>query len=719
MKRNNLILVLTTMFVLVASCFSPLSVNLAKAADLISCDESGVCTVRLDYYDWPDYENNIVYGFQNLGHGQNEWVIPAGGVSQSFGARIGQMADSGYKTLQKKDMSWMPALGVCDVASIVHYVAEMNGLQSTRSTDNHVQLPVLPYDGHYANSIFQNESTGNYDQDLELKNELSKDAVIRWMINEHVLTIWVEIEGETKVIQTPSVESTLLPNGVVIKTSSEIPTQTSPDLKNILDQTGTTKVIFAVAMILVLIAAVKVWSMNRKVYLLEKQLGKKTVYKKSKILVAYWWLTVVLMIVSFWLKDEVLWMFTGISVQIWVIQKLRDWGKKFILNTGLEKHIPWFLDLTKELVLVLIVGCYVAYVVTFGIMWVPIVWANSGEDIPEIPVWAQNPNPDPVIWSGAPLAKLPEGVVIPIVWEPILKAVNEEGGTAREAALLYAVQRSECARADFNTCTSSAGAQGPFQFMPTTWPDYSETSWNKWDLHDSARAAYRMFKKLRFFEQTTKSDFQNRFTGQDGGLVWNHGTPGSAAYDGWDQSGSVWDQYQSILAQAGGVDLAPLPTVDITSVMAADNILCSDPLAFCGFALNGGPSVYVMGTAAIGGNDFHCNLINECGWDYWKSDHRPSSEDQVDVLSMLNGTVSRIGVYENGTPYLEITNSSGRKQASYHCDRNYVTEGDVVVWGQAICLMGNIGDSDWTHLHLVLINPDGSSVRDQTQFWPK
>jgi hypothetical protein len=326
---------------------------------------------------------------------------------------------------------------------------------------------------------------------------------------------------------------------------------------------------------------------------------------------------------------------------------------------------------------------------------------------------------DPVKYTGPPLKDIPEGMVIPAVWDPIYQAVTEEGGTSVEALKLYYFQRSECARADFKTCISSAGAKGPFQFMPGTWTTYAEPGWSIWDLHDSARAAYRMTKKLKILDQTTMVGFRSRFCGLDGGLVWNGGSLGSAEYDGCDQAESIWKNYEAAMAKGFGAPVVTIPELPTLPVLTPNLTLCQDRLEPCGFALPGGPGAYVKGTTANGGKGFHENA-----WDYWDAAKQTSSENPIDVLSMLNGTVSEVGRYSNGglgggTTYMIITNERGWKQTIYHCDTNYVSQGMTVKWGQQVCLMGNQGDSAWTHLHLGMTNPSGQPVLDLEQWWPK
>lgn len=157
-------------------------------------------------------------------------------------------------------------------------------------------------------------------------------------------------------------------------------------------------------------------------------------------------------------------------------------------------------------------------------------------------------NAVPVVRSIPIVAKEVSGnIVNPLIWKSIVEAVETEGGTINDALLLYALQRSEAGNAPngdckgFETsraCNSIAGAKGPFQFMDGTWPNYAESNWNKWDLYDSARAAYRMFLKLNLLRQQSKPSFQARFSAQDGGSCWNCG------FDGYNQAGSVWDTYQ-------------------------------------------------------------------------------------------------------------------------------------------------------------------------------
>ena len=155
---------------------------------------------------------------------------------------------------------------------------------------------------------------------------------------------------------------------------------------------------------------------------------------------------------------------------------------------------------------------------------------------------------DPVKWTGPPLANLPEGLVIPAIWDPIFK---REKGDLDRTARMYAIQRTECTRDD-GLCISNMGALGPNQFMPDTFKIYKCTANADINNRDDANCAMdKMMDTINLFNQKTKLDFQRRFTGLDNaGPVWNFGSPNSGKYDGWGQSGIAWDNYQKIIQAA-------------------------------------------------------------------------------------------------------------------------------------------------------------------------
>lgn len=898
------------------SIINPVSVPLVPGdGGVINCDSSGKCAVRLDYYNWPDYTENIENGFLRLGHNENAWVIPANSTV-SFGEQIGSMGDSIYHSLKNKSGRLIPALGVCDVAAIVHYVADINGLVGDNPAQHdpdgvgHVQLPVLPNDIRWRDVIWQEGSV--YTADTTINNPTSKDAVMRWTIESNVLTIWVEFGGQVSLPQLPLlVAPTATPepetaepalycfyshtsgpaDGIVAGAkvekgqligysgnlgfgegwteeephtvdhlhfgcSTTPPEQIEADLGNdsiwnwvdpspskhlgwgdplktmyvtqkfkvynaagnqpkhtgmdlraaygtelyavadavvyyvgwwpvsyesmkkgngpvivlkiggdsngilpnipanpewdstvteLLEDVGvegspeSVKTFSTFMLILtitaLLLATTLVWYYKRQNNQLRQRLGEEQEYKKSRLLKIFWWLTLILLVWALWSKDDIIWMLCSKSAQVWLVQKIRDLGKRYLRHMRLENAFPWFVDLAKEYVLVVWSWSMVFYLVGFAIVWIPGDLQNSQsvraqEIIRQTPLWLKGTIREPIRWSGPPLAVLPEGAVIPAIWDQIAAGVQDEGGTLAETWMLYHAQRTEfsgggnCTEQDHAACTSYAGAQGWFQFMPGTWPDYADPSWSKYDLRQSARAAYRMFKKLELFEQTSKYAFQTRFTGEDGGLAWNMKSAKVGDYDGWEQAGIIWDNYQPLLGGGAPLDIPTLP------VITPDLTLCSDELEPCGFALPKGPFAYIQGTGANGGKDWH-----EKAWDWWEATKSSSADLPINVLSMLNkATVTEIGRFDNGglgggTTYIKISN--GRwTQTVYHCDdiyakpgtttdrTSFVTLNQSVQWGQPICLMGNQGQSAWTHLHLRLDGPNGP-VQDQTQWWPK
>lgn len=133
-------------------------------------------------------------------------------------------------------------------------------------------------------------------------------------------------------------------------------------------------------------------------------------------------------------------------------------------------------------------------------------------------------------------------------YETIMRACALEG--CPDARLLYAIWRTETSVQDCrpyqnmptpNKCVSPAGARGPFQFLDGTWVKYSDPTWDKWSLLDSARAATRMTKDLKLYDQVSKESFAKRFSGGDGGQCWNCG------FDGYQQGLRVWEIWKNFL----------------------------------------------------------------------------------------------------------------------------------------------------------------------------
>jgi peptidoglycan/xylan/chitin deacetylase (PgdA/CDA1 family) len=611
--------------------------------------------------------------------------------------------------------------GACNTTSMVADILVMAGAEAEGGAHYWATIPEV----HPDYQLQVGTSCGSMDPKIKSGNDVeiigAKGLTLYWSVVDDVITLWVTRteDGDQFPPSFMSSDRDLTP-----LSNSELaaPFGWIDQLED--NDNPVVWVVVVVVLILVVLVTIRTWWTDRQMTELKNQSGVEIVYKKSKLLVVYWWLTVLMIVAAFWSRDEVIWTFTGVAGQIWAGLKVRDWVSRFFRHMNIHKiGLPWWADLGKEFVLVVWAGVYLSYTVAFAVVYVPALLANeplqASWSVSYESLSGTGRQPVKVQIPTAPK----KGEVLAPVWDKIWAGVQAEGGTTSEAMLLYAVQRSECARVDFKSCTSSAGAQGPFQFMPGTWPSYADPSWSVWDLEQSARAAHRMFTRLRLFEQTDKLSFQNRFTGQDGGLVWNRGTPGSAANDGWDQSGEVWDQYMATLTLANSVGMPVVASDPATALVDAP--VCSDPMEPCGFALPGGPSSYVQGTTANGGKGWHENA-----WDWWYPGEEVSPHGitpPTNVLSMLNGRVSEIGRFSNGglgggTTYLKVTN--GRwTQVVYHCDdivgqqSNYVKVGDTVSWGSPLCVMGNQGQSAWTHLHLSLDGPNGP-VMDQTQWWP-
>lgn len=126
--------------------------------------------------------------------------------------------------------------------------------------------------------------------------------------------------------------------------------------------------------------------------------------------------------------------------------------------------------------------------------------------------------------------------------DAILMAAQKYG---IDAAFLASLQLQECPHpdGDYSACTSYVGAQGPFQFMPGTWPGYAEDcdgsgSADPWSIPDSACAAAKYLAELG-----AASDMYNAAASYNGG-------PGCCYTCGCsetvDYANEVMDRYNQI-----------------------------------------------------------------------------------------------------------------------------------------------------------------------------
>jgi len=132
------------------------------------------------------------------------------------------------------------------------------------------------------------------------------------------------------------------------------------------------------------------------------------------------------------------------------------------------------------------------------------------------------------------------------------------------------------------------------------------------------------------------------------------------------------------------------------------------------FPLSGNPSDYIKGTKENGWKGYHCDggsII--CGWDYWRPDKTAAT-----VLASIDGIVLRCGELDDfGNPVVVIQNSDW--QVGYlHMERVDITCNQNVSAGQVIGLTGNIGYSDWNHLHFWAKNLVTGQF-DESQNWPE
>jgi len=127
------------------------------------------------------------------------------------------------------------------------------------------------------------------------------------------------------------------------------------------------------------------------------------------------------------------------------------------------------------------------------------------------------------------------------VWDAVVAASEKHGCDAR---LVIAVANSESPRYNNTTC-SGVGACGVWQFMPGTWnlywpPSQYDPQPSRHNIEAAADAACRMVLDLNLQNQKTRQAFVRRFSGADGGRVWNFHS-GQANY--------VWTLWQRLITE--------------------------------------------------------------------------------------------------------------------------------------------------------------------------
>lgn len=171
--------------------------------------------------------------------------------------------------------------------------------------------------------------------------------------------------------------------------------------------------------------------------------------------------------------------------------------------------------------------------------------------------WIERTELEPIsdpIWSGRTAPFNNSG------WDTILSASLLEAGCVTD--FIYATWLTESGELDCtealkrpgqNECRSSAGAEGPMQFMGAFYEaGISDPGWSIANLHDSARAACRMWTKMDLWSHIgNRESFALRFSSMD---VFNAGrTPRywidrawNVGPDGYNQALWIWDKVQSL-----------------------------------------------------------------------------------------------------------------------------------------------------------------------------
>lgn len=143
---------------------------------------------------------------------------------------------------------------------------------------------------------------------------------------------------------------------------------------------------------------------------------------------------------------------------------------------------------------------------------------------------------------------------------------------------------------------------------------------------------------------------------------------------------------------------------------------CDDPQVPCLFPVEGGYESMVLGNSVNGGLGCHTsggpNTIK--GWDYWKL-HKTGG---ALVFASMDGTVEFSGYDAMGNTVIQISNST-YLLTYMHMKDIYVQSGQQVTQGQSIGTVGDVGDSDFPHLHFGIFSKGTGPVCEQASFFGK
>lgn len=155
---------------------------------------------------------------------------------------------------------------------------------------------------------------------------------------------------------------------------------------------------------------------------------------------------------------------------------------------------------------------------------------------------------------------------------------------------------------------------------------------------------------------------------------------------------------ESTTAPAKGDITAKIPTVSLMSVVYAADSQKDDGL----FLFYDDPDEPVMPVNGITTSDYGSRIHPIYETESFHSGRDIAADEGSDILAVLDGTVTEVGVGENSGNYIRVDHGNGYEALYCHCSEVYAKEGAAVRKGDIIAAVGQTGLATGPHLHFEL-----------------